>query len=336
VWDPTAPVDRQPDRIERVEDEASGLSAWIVIDRSREGLSAGGIRRRDYASAEEAIAEGKRLAARMSLKLAAAGLPAGGAKTVVLDHDDLDEAEAYRALGRRIDELDPPYLCGPDMGTGEEQLAHVREVTDRVNPGANDPAERTAAGVVQGIQASLAAVEDDGGLPGSRVLVQGFGNVGAALARRLRQRQASVRVADLDPVSRSRARGERFELVDPDQVYEQPSTVFAPCAVSGVVTEAVARRIPTRVVCGSANGPLASEEAGQVLHDRGVAYAPDVLVNVGAVAEGVLTWRNGRTKATLDEVDEIIEAVGPRVRDVLEASREEDVPPGEIVARRWA
>lgn len=336
MWDPTAPVDRQPDRIERVEDEASGLSAWIVVDRTREGLSAGGIRRRRYETADEAIEEGKRLAATMSLKLAAAGLPAGGAKTVILDHDELDAPAAYRALGERIDELEVPYLCGPDVGTSEAELEHVRAVTDRVNPGANEPAERTAAGVVEGIEASLQAIEDPGGLPGSRVFVQGFGSVGSALARRLRRREASVRVADLDPLARSRARGEDFQLIEPDQVYEQASTVFAPCAVSGVVTEAVAERIPTRIVCGSANAPLASPEAGRILHERGIAYAPDVLVNVGAVAEGVLTWRHGRTKVTLDEVDRVVESIGSRVREVLEASRDEDVPPGEIVARRWA
>lgn len=336
MWDPTAPGDRQPDRIERVEDDASGLQAWIVIDRAREGLTAGGIRRRDYETADEAIEEAKALAAKMSLKLAAAGLPAGGAKTVILDHDGLDVPEAYRGLGRRIDELDPPYLCGPDVGTGEPELRHVREVTDRVNPGANEPAERTAAGVVEGIEASLATVEDEGIVAGSRVLVQGFGSVGAALARRLRQRDAIVRVADLDPVARSRARGEDFELVAPDEVYEQASTVFAPCAVSGAITEAVAERIPTRIVCGSANAPLKTAHAGEILHERGIAYAPDVLVNVGAVAEGVLTWRNGRTKATLEQVDEVIAGIGQRVQEVLAASREEDVPPGEIVARRWS
>lgn len=336
MWDPTAPGDRQPDRIERVEDEASGLQAWIVVDRTREGLCAGGIRRRSYETPDEAIAEAKGLAAKMSLKLAAAGLPAGGAKTVILDHDDLDVPEAYRVLGERIDELDPPYLCGPDVGTGEPELEHVRAVTDRVNPGANEPAERTAAGVVEGIEASLAAVDDEGGLPGSRVLVQGYGSVGSALARRLRQREAVVRVADLDPVARSRARGEDFELVAPDEVYDQASTVFAPCAVSGAVTEAVAQRLATRIVCGSANTPLKTTRAGEILHERGIAYAPDVLVNVGAVAEGVLTWRDGRTKATLERVEEVIAGVGQRVREVLEASREEDVPPGEIVARRWA
>jgi leucine dehydrogenase len=336
VWDPTAPGDRQPDRIERVEDEASGLAAWIIIDRTRGGLTAGGLRRAPYETAEEAIAEGKRLAARMSLKLAAGGLPAGGAKAVILDHDDLDVPEAYRALGRRIDEMDPPYLCGPDIGTGETELRFVREVTDRVNPGANDPAERTAAGVAEGIQASLDAVEDEVGLPGSRIIVQGFGAVGSALARRLRQRGASVRVTDLDPAARSRARGEGFELVAPDQAYEEACTVFAPCAVSGVVTEAIAERLPARIVCGSANLPLASPEAGRILHERGIAYAPDVLVNVGAVAEGVLTRRKGRSKQTLDEVEEIIASIGPRVRDVIEASREEDVPPDDIVARRWA
>jgi leucine dehydrogenase len=335
VWDPTAPRDREPDRLVRVEDAEAGLTAWIVIDRVREGLSAGGIRRRRYASADDAIEEAKALAAAMSLKLGAAGLPAGGAKTVILDHDDLLVPEAYRALGRRIDELDPAHLCGPDVGTNEEQLTHVREETERVNPGANEPAERTAQGVLAGIRSGLSAMEDPVGLSGSRVIVQGYGAVGSALARRLRREGAMVRVADTDPVARSRARSEQFELLEPENVFDEACTVFAPCAMGDVVTEDVAARIPARLVCGSANGPLASAEAGRILHDRGVAYAPDVLVNVGAVAEGVLTWREGRTKAVLDRVDEVIEDVETRVHDVLTTSREEDVPPGEIVAHRW-
>lgn len=318
-----------------VEDEDAGLSGWIVIDRVSDGLAAGGIRRYDYASPQEALEEAHRLARAMSVKLASAGLPAGGAKTVILDSEELDVPAAYRALGHRIDEIEPPYLCGPDVGTSETELAYVRETTDRVNPRANEPAERTAAGVLEGIKAALETIEDRVRLDGSRAVVQGFGGVGAALSRRLRREGAMVRVADVDPEARRRAREAGFSVLDPHQVYEEACTVFAPCAVGGVVTEDVAAHIPARIVCGSANEPLASEAAGRMLHERGIAYAPDTLVNVGAVAEGVLTWREGRSKAVLDRVDEVIAGVRDRVKDVLEASREENLPPDEILTRRW-
>lgn len=326
---------RQAEQIVRIEDKPSGLVAWIVVDRVRSGLVAGGIRRARYADGDAAIAEARKLASRMSLKLAAADLPAGGAKTVILDHDELDVPGAYRALGRRIDELGVAYLCGPDIGTGTQELAYVREETDRVNPGANRPAVRTAEGVEQGIRATLEVMDDPAGIEGSRILVQGYGAVGRSLAARLASAGAIVRVAEVAPAARSRARSEGFELVPAESFPDQACTVFSPCAVSGVITEDTARGIPARAICGSANAPLASRKAVRILHDRGIAYAPDVLVNVGAVAEGVLTWKHGRQPAILGRVDEVIAGIRDRVRDVLETSVQEDTPPDEIVERRW-
>jgi len=329
VWD------ADPERVVEVTDEDAGLEAYIAIDSVREELTAGGIRRARYPDAEAAREEAAGLARAMTLKCRAAEVPSGGAKTVVVDRDDLDVEAAYRALGEAIDDLEPAYLGGPDLGTGPDEIAHVREVTDRVNPEANEPGRSTAVGVLAGVQAAREATAGTPSPSGARVLVQGYGAVGRRVARGLLDQGAIVLVAETDDEARQRAEETGLTTVDPDAWHEQDVDVVAPCATGGVVTEEVAEQLDADAVCGSANNPLAGERAAEVLHERGIVYAPDVIVNGGAIVEGVLTWREGRSKRTLDQVQRRLAGVYERTLDVLETADREDVPPTSVVRRRW-
>src|ERR1700690_3482910 len=68
-------------------DDAVGLRAAIAIDDTTLGPGLGGVRCIGYPSHEAAIVEAQRLAAAMTLKNAFAGLPYGGAKSVILAPD---------------------------------------------------------------------------------------------------------------------------------------------------------------------------------------------------------------------------------------------------------
>ena len=78
-------------RCYRVEDDACGLLAFIVIDDTSLGPAAGGIRTRSYASESEAVADARALARAMTYKCALAGLPAGGGKGVVMVREGPDK-----------------------------------------------------------------------------------------------------------------------------------------------------------------------------------------------------------------------------------------------------
>jgi leucine dehydrogenase len=322
-------------RVVEISDEASGLEAVIAIHSVREELTAGGIRRVEYASVDEAREEAKRLARAMSLKTAIAELPSGGAKTVIRDSGGLDVELAYRALGRAIDQLEPAYLCGPDVGTGEDELEHVREVTDRVNPRPNAPGRATAVGVLSGIQAVMEAITGVPAAEGGSFLVQGYGSVGANVAHGLADQGGKVFVADTDEEAVERAEQKGLTTVEPDAWLEQDVDVFVPCATGGVIVEEAARSIEADGVCGSANNPIASWKAAEILHERGIFYAPDVLVNCGAIAEGVLTWREGDTPRVQDQIDRIISGVYERAREVIEEAYREDVSEMRVVLERW-
>lgn len=320
----------EPEQVIELDEPEAGLSGVLVIDRTIDGVAAGGIRRASYGSREAAREEALALARAMSVKCALAELPAGGAKAVIRADAVRDPERAYRALGEVVDELGGGYLAGPDVGTAEVELDHVRSVTEHVNPSANEPARSTARGVLAGIRGVLATIDGEPRIEGSRFLVQGYGHVGSRLADALARRGGQVLVAEVDPERRRAAEAAGHGLVEPEQATRTPCTVFVPCALGGVLTVSTARQLPARGVCGSANEQLAAQEAGAVLHERGVAYAPDVLVNAGAVVEGVLTTREGRREAVLEEVAERIASIEDRVRELLERSRAEGIPPHRL------
>ncbi len=223
----------------------------------------------------------------MSLKCALAGLDAGGGKTTLIDHPGLDQASAYRAVGAAVEELGGTYVCGPDVGTGDRQLAWVRERTNWVNPEGNDANAATARGVlagIRGLQPSLEAALND-----LSFIVQGLGGVGGRVARELVAAGARVQGCDVNPGACDVARTSGIDLIDPSQALTTPCDVLVPCALGGILDAQAARSLPVRAVCGSANNQLRDSEAAQVLADRGVVWVPDFLASAGAVIEGVVT-----------------------------------------------
>jgi glutamate dehydrogenase/leucine dehydrogenase len=135
-----------------IDEPGVGLRAVIVIDSLARGPAFGGVRRAVYADEAEALADAQRLAEAMSRKCALAELPAGGGKAVILDAPTLDRAAAYEKFGEHVERLGGQYVCGPDIGTGVDELAAIRRATKWVNPVHNDAARSTAAGVLAGLR----------------------------------------------------------------------------------------------------------------------------------------------------------------------------------------
>ncbi len=313
-----------------VQDAASGLRAIIAIHSTALGPAAGGIRRLAYPSEDEAMADVLRLAGMMTVKCALAGLPAGGAKTVILDHAGLDRAGAYRALARAVDDLAGTYLAGPDVGTGDADIETMRQVTRHVNPAGNDAATATAAGVLAGIRGTLRHLDGDGTFSGRRFAVQGLGAVGRAVADGLMAGGGTVVGCDLNAAATAAANEAGVLVVPATAILAEPCDIFVPCALGGIITEAVARDAPWRAVCGSANNQLATPAAGGVLAERGIPYAPDFVVNAGAVIEGVLTTRDGASDAVRAAARQHIGRIEETVVRILGRARDEGAPPEEV------
>lgn len=296
-------------------DRASGLRAFLAIHDSAQGPAFGGLRRWSYVDEDQALRDCLRLSRAMTYKCALADLRAGGAKLVILDRPELDLPAAYRAIGDLVERLAGRFCTGPDVGTDATELGWVAERTRFVTrPDAEGPgelAESTCAGVFAGIASALRHLDGAEDWPRRTVVVQGLGAVGCGLARLLREAGARVRASDLDSdKAESIARALELELVDPATEYDQRCDVFAPCALGGILHDLTLTRLRCRIVAGGANNVLARTLHGERLHARGILYAPDFVINSGALIRGALFHLEGRR--------EPVPAIGARIGAVLD------------------
>lgn len=267
-------------------DPPSGLRALVCIDDLTLGPAAGGIRTRAYESVEEALADGTKLARAMTIKCALAGVKAGGAKTIVLDHPNLDRARAFEVLGTRIDELGGLYLAAGDLGTTATDLERVAQRTAWVRT----DEDVLGAAVARGLRLCLevCAARRNRSLKGLRVAIQGCGAIGESVAHALAAEGAELIVADVDEARAARvASHTKAAVVDPEEILRTDADVLCPCGPGGVIDEALASDLGAWAVCGGANNILTSDDAGRTLAQRGILHVPDVVSSAGAVLQGV-------------------------------------------------
>jgi glutamate dehydrogenase/leucine dehydrogenase len=308
------------EQIVGVHDPATGLLGFIVIHDTTRGPGIGGCRLAPYPDADAALADGVRLAKAMTRKCALAGLAAGGAKGVFLDHPGITDRPAMlRALGRYVESLAGRFYTSGDLGIGPDELAHVRSASRYVavpDDKTLDLAGAAATGVLAGMRATLRSAGKGGHLAGRTVAVQGLGAMGGRVAQMLLDAGATVFAAEPDPAHRAAFVG-RVHFVEPEAIYDLEVDVLSPCAVGGVLTSERAARLKVTAVCGAANNQLADAEADAALWARGIWYAPDHAVNVGAVALGVAHFNDPffDARSAIERVADRIEGTVLRIFD---------------------
>jgi leucine dehydrogenase len=285
----------------------SELSTWMFIGvhSTRRGPSGGGTRMRVYERPEDALADALKLSSAMTRKFAVCDVPRGGGKGV-LAVPALPVGEARTELlhryGEFITSLGGLYSCGPDMNTSEHDMDTIAETCPYVfcrtveNGGSGSTSPATARGVFYGIEASAKYALGVPDLQGVRVLVQGMGSVGALLAQYLAEAGAELLVSDVD--------AQRLTLgtpVDPAEATRTECDVFAPCAVGGVINRATVDELRCRVIAGAANNQLAEPWIADRLHERGILYAPDYVINSGGVLHGAGLESLGWDEALVEE-----------------------------------
>ena len=306
------------ERVVHAEDPRSGLRTIVAVHSTALGPAVGGTRFHPYASDACATIDVLRLAEGMSLKAAAAGLPIGGGKAVIVgDPARLRSPALWRAYAQVLDLLGGSYHTAEDVGTTVADMAALRVHTpyvlglpDAAGRWDGDPSPYTARGVLTAMRAAWA---DETGAPtvaGARVVVQGAGKVGSALARMLVAEGARVRVSDLR-AEWSVALAARIGAgaLDPATALFQPCDILAPCAMGGVLTRESAERLRCRWVVGSANNQLSEDAVAEALRDRGIGYVPDFVANAGGlicVAQQLEGWDAGRVGAAVDRIGDVV------------------------------
>ncbi|MGW8483347.1 Glu/Leu/Phe/Val dehydrogenase dimerization domain-containing protein [Microbacterium sp. NPDC055903] len=323
------------ERVEVITGRRSGLFIAVALHSSVLGSALGGARLWSYPHWSDALGDALRLSAAMTLKNAAAGLDAGGGKSVIgLDAGTVLDAERRRAafldLGDAVESLGGLYRTAEDVGsttedmlTVSERTAHVVGLPDAVG-GSGEPAGPTSLGVYESLRAVLERVTGSPDVAGRRITISGLGQVGGRLAVRLSAEGAVLTATDVNPSRRQFANDLGITWAEPGTEHLVAGDVFVPAGIGGLLTNEVIDALDVAAVCGPANNPLAAHDGADRLAARGILYAPDFVVNAGGVIYLDLEAKQLGTRA---EIMERVAGIGGTVRSILSDAEARAITP---------
>ncbi|HMS56109.1 MAG TPA: Glu/Leu/Phe/Val dehydrogenase [Fimbriimonadaceae bacterium] len=313
------------------------FEGYRVQHNTSRGPTKGGIRFHPDVDVEETTA----LAMWMTWKCAVANIPYGGAKgSVKVDTKKLSQRELEKLSRRYATEINIVIgergdIPAPDIGTNAQVMAWIMD-TISMQAGYTTPGvvtgkplelggsegrvEATGRGVV--VSAAEACKVLGMNLAGSKIVVQGFGNVGSIAARLAEDAGAIITgVSDASgaiynpnglPVNElyhkysGKDGGIReykdCEQITNEQLLELPCDILFPCAISAQLTEENADNIKAKLVVEGANGPT-TMKADQILSDKGILVVPDILANAGGVIVSYFEWVQDLQNFFWEELD---------------------------------
>jgi len=312
-------------------DAETGLKAIISVHDTTLGPALGGTRFRPYGSEAAALTDVLRLSQGMTFKAAAAGMPLGGGKAVIIgDPTLLKTTGLLRAYGRFIDSLHGRYVSAADVGTTSDDLDIIGETTRHVvgrtsaAGGSGDSGFSTAYGVFCAMRAAADAVWGDGGLQGRVVGIEGVGKVGVHLVGLLRELGAEVFVSDPHPAALDRVRDLYVGVGVVDSVSDHDIDIYAPCALGASLTPSSVAQLSASLVCGAANNQLLTSDVGELLRSRNITWVPDFVANAGGLIQV-----GGELQDKSDEqVLADIERIGTTVSEILATALDRSVSTG--------
>lgn len=291
------------------------------------GPAKGGVR---Y-SPDVTLDEVRALASWMTWKCAVVNIPFGGAKGgIIVDPKKLSLAELEKMTRRYTAELieflgPEKDVPAPDINTNEQTMAwmmdtysmHMRQTVTAVVTGkpiniggSRGRREATGRGVM--INCDEALRKFDMSRESTRVIIQGFGNVGSNAAKLMSDAGYKIigiaeydgglfnpNGINIDNLLEHRDRNKTIvgfneaEAADPKQLLLADCEILIPAATENVITSQNAAGIKAKIICEGANGPTTAA-ADEILADKKVFIIPDILANAGGVTASYFEWVQDR------------------------------------------
>jgi len=307
--------------------EIEVFTGYRVQHSITRGPAKGGIRYAPDVSLDEVRA----LASWMTWKCAVVNIPFGGAKGgVICDPKKMSQGELERMTRRYtaalIDFIGPEKdVPAPDVNTNEQTMAwimdtysmHMRHTVTSVVTGkpinmGGSRGRKEATGRGVSVMCDKAMKHLGMAIPGTRVIIQGFGNVGSNAAKLLAEKGYSIigiaewdgglynaKGIDIPKLIEHRAKTgsiNDFDCADctaPHELITADCEILIPAATENVITSQNAHKIKAKILCEGANGPTTAV-ADEVLAGNGVFVIPDILANSGGVTASYFEWVQDR------------------------------------------
>lgn len=312
-------------------DTATGMKAIVAIHSTKLGPALGGCRFISYPNTSMALYDAMRLARGMSYKSALANLPLGGGKSVIIRPESGFDQEAYfHCFGEFIQTLNGQYITALDSGTQLSDMDIIAQHTPYVaslSSHNGDPSPYTARGILRGIQAAVQFKLGKDTLSGLHFSIQGLGHVGLILAGLLHELGGTLTLSDIDAHKVEHVACKlSANKVAPEDIHKIPCDVFVPCALGGIINDETIPELQTTIIAGAANNQLAHSYHGQILHDLGILYATDYVINAGGVIFAASKYFETPEHLMTEKIDKISDTL----LAIFTRSAQENRPTSEI------
>ena len=317
------------------------------------GPAKGGVR---Y-SPDVTLDEVRALASWMTWKCAVVNIPFGGAKGgIIVDPKKLSTAELEKLTRRYTAELieflgPEKDVPAPDVNTNEQTMAwmmdtysmHMRQTVTAIVTGkpiniggSRGRREATGRGVMIVCDEALKKLRMNRDT--TRVIIQGFGNVGSNAAKLMADEGYKIigigeyngglynpRGINIDDLLEYRNRNRTIvgfsgaEPADTGQLLVTDCEILIPAAIENVITSRNAADVKAKIVCEGANGPTTAA-ADEILAEKKVFIIPDILANAGGVTASYFEWVQDRQGFFWKE-----EVVNEQLEFILKSSFEDVV-----------
>ena len=348
--------------IERDSGEIETFIGYRVQHNDARGPFKGGLRYHPQVDLDDVRA----LAALMTWKTAVVDIPYGGAKGgVTIAPADCSLRELERVTRKFVDAIHDLFgpdvdIPAPDMGTTADMMAWIMNQYGKYHgfspacvtgkpvefhglPGREEATGRGVGALTLKLLSRLGRK-----IPGTRIAIQGFGNVGTHAAKYLHDAECRiVAVGDatdsfhnprgldvLELLRHARSHAGRLvgfgggEAITGSELLAADCDVLIPAALGGVITGTNAAAIRAPIVVEAANAPI-EPAADDLLAARGVVVLPDILANAGGVTASWFEWVQNRQhyQWSLDRVrGELDRILGQAFEQVWQLSTSRQVP----------
>ena len=307
------------------EDSKAGLKSLIAIHSSTKGPAIGGCRFRQYDTFDAGLTDVLRLSRGMTDKNNVAQIPFGGGKAVIFK-DGIKSEALLTAFADFLNLLEGSYISAEDIGITLEDIQFIKKhsnfVFDNVDPG-----PFTAKGLFYSIEQAINTHLSEN-IQGKKIAIQGAGSVGKKLAEYLAGAGANVFISDIDKLKLEAISDNNITCIEDAFTFD--CDLLAPCAVGGIFTQSSIKDLNCKIIAGGANNQLLNTSVADNLHERGILFIPDILINSGGVI--------GLTKDFLNRDDakteEALKEIAYRVREAIIFSKEKSISINETLKRK--
>ena len=318
-------------------DKSTKLRAILAIQSTALGPAIGGVRFYRYDSLDIAIYDLLRLSQGMTYKAAAGGINFGGGYLIVIEQEGMEKNEPlFRGIARFIQSFNGRFIAAEDIGVTDEHMEFMALETKHITgfpfsySGITGHSMMCAYGTFIGIRAAAKFKWNSDNLSGKKIVIQGYGRVGARLAELTKNEGAEVVVTDINADRIKQAQKDGLSVIAPENVYSEPCHILSPCSIGTVINPENCEKFRCEVIAGSANNQMDNDNTDLLLKKRGILYAPDFIINSGAVINISEERLGGHYKK--EEVIRKTEKIYDRLLEIFQNSEANDISPNQAAA----